>query len=256
VFSTIAQLLILNPVFVLAVLGYACLTFTVGGLVFWAGEYYTDSLNMPLDRVSLIFGAVSAVAGLLGAVAGGVIMDKLGGTAGKWGIPKGLAVCALAIVPSLATGIACVMTSSPSVAFPTAFGSVFLFSAALAPVSGVILKVVPHDLRAFAFSLTLFSIHLLGDFPSPVLVGWIADGLVSDACNKFCGLRVAMLIMMCWVVMAVLFWTFGFLVAFAKVDAGAVPINGGGDVATDEVTAPHLTQEREHEPARAQATDL
>jgi hypothetical protein len=116
---------------------------------------------------------------------------------------------------------------------------------------------VPHDLRAFAFSLTLFTIHLLGDFPSPVLVGWIADGLVTEACNKFCALRVSMLFMMCWVVLAVVFWTIGFLVAFAKVDSGS--LQPGADVATEEVppeAAMRSARKQSEEEARAQVSDL
>ncbi len=210
------QLLITNPEYVLAVLGYACLTFTIGGLIFWAGEYYTESLNLPLDRVSLIFGAVSVIAGLFGAVGGGLIMDRIGGTNSKFGIVKAFAMCSIVIVPSIAVGGAGVLTFFPPLAFTCAGGAVLLFSVALAPINGVILRVVPHDLRAFAVSLMLFTIHLLGDFPSPVVVGWIADSLISESCDAFCGLRNAMLILMCYVILAVVFWTFGMLVAYSR----------------------------------------
>ena len=98
-FWTSLHILVTNPVYVLAVLGYSCFTYSLGGITFWAGEYFTELLNMPLSQVTLLFGIVSALAGLLGAIAGGLLMDKLGGTAGLWGIPRAMAVCAVVTIP-------------------------------------------------------------------------------------------------------------------------------------------------------------
>jgi hypothetical protein len=39
------------------------------------------------------------------------------------------------------------------------------------PIISVILGCVPSDLRAFGYSVSLFVAHLIGDFPSPTVVG-------------------------------------------------------------------------------------
>jgi hypothetical protein len=93
------RLLAANRVYVLAVLGYSSFTYSLGGISYWAGDYFTDSLAMPLSQVTLLFGIVSAIAGLVGAISGGLLLDKLGGTAGQWGITRAMAICSIVSVP-------------------------------------------------------------------------------------------------------------------------------------------------------------
>jgi hypothetical protein len=151
--------------YVLSVAGYSCLTFTLGGISFWAGAYFTDSLNLELDKVTLLFGIISLVAGLLGAISGGVILDKLGGTHRHNGVMRALLLCVFFLLPGSILGVICALTHNAGIAFSMAGISVFCMCSTLAPINGVILKVVPLDLRAFAISLNLFMIHFLGDFP-------------------------------------------------------------------------------------------
>jgi MFS transporter, Spinster family, sphingosine-1-phosphate transporter len=40
-------------------------------------------------------------------------------------------------------------------------------------------EVAPHE-RATAVALSIFSIHVLGDLPSPPLIGWISDHSALD----------------------------------------------------------------------------
>jgi hypothetical protein len=42
-------------------------------------------------------------------------------------------------------------------------------------VNSSILSVVPATMRAAAMALSILAIHALGDAPSPVLIGYIAD---------------------------------------------------------------------------------
>ena len=46
-----------------------------------------------------------------------------------------------------------------------------------APVNAVALWSVPTELRPLAMSLSVVVIHLLGDVPSPPLLGWLQDYL-------------------------------------------------------------------------------
>jgi hypothetical protein len=60
----------------------------------------------------------------------------------------------------------------------------------------------------------------------------IADGLVSPSCGSFCALRTSMLMMMCYIAIAVVFWGVGLMVAVRNVQNSI-----GQHVATEEI--PH-----------------
>ena len=145
-------------------------------------------------------------------------MDRIGGTAGTWGLPRAFLVCSGFALPGTLLGIVCVQTSSATIAFSLAAVAVFCMCATLAPVNGILLKTVPSDLRPFGMSLNLFMIHLLGDFPSPIVVGWIADALAPvRGCGPFCGLEAAVTMMMAWCCFAFAFWVIGFAISYGDV---------------------------------------
>jgi hypothetical protein len=52
---------------------------------------------------------------------------------------------------------------------------VFLIFLGTGPVNAATLNAVPAHLRASAMAGQLFLIHVLGDMPSPKLIGWISD---------------------------------------------------------------------------------
>jgi hypothetical protein len=43
------------------------------------------------------------------------------------------------------------------------------------PINSAIANLVSPGERASAFALSMFVIHLLGDVPSPTLIGWLSD---------------------------------------------------------------------------------
>jgi hypothetical protein len=43
------------------------------------------------------------------------------------------------------------------------------------PVNSAIVNLVSPRQRASALALSMFMIHLLGDVPSPTLIGWLSD---------------------------------------------------------------------------------
>ena len=162
--------------------------------------------------------------GLIGSIFGGVLMDRLGGLAGHWGLSRAFSICAIFSLCGTILGIICVQTSNSYLAFSLSALAVLCMCACFAPVNGILLKTVPSDLRAFGISLNLFMIHLLGDFPSPIVVGWIADALaVMQRCDAFCGLEAAITMMMAWCAFAFAFWSIGAIVAYFKVMTEIVP---------------------------------
>ncbi len=50
-----------------------------------------------------------------------------------------------------------------------------LMFASTGPINSVIVNVVPAGIRATAVAGSIFAIHLMGDVPSPFLVGVVSD---------------------------------------------------------------------------------
>lgn len=57
-----------------------------------------------------------------------------------------------------------------------------------APNTAVVLWSVPSRLRPFAMSLQVIVIHVFGDVPSPVLLGWLQERIQNWRCAT-CGLQ-------------------------------------------------------------------
>ena len=73
-----------------------------------------------------------------------------------------------------------------------------------APVNAVLLACVPTNLRNFSMSYNVLLIHLLGDTPSPYIVGQVSDWLkphVGDHC-----LHAALIICYLWNLSSIAFY--------------------------------------------------
>ena len=67
-----------TPSFVLCTLGYTATTFAVGGVAYWMPKYFSAIRGEgDLGTVGMIFGGITAVAGLLATLAGGWAGDRL-----------------------------------------------------------------------------------------------------------------------------------------------------------------------------------
>lgn len=178
--ATIADYMILlkTKSYVLNNLGMAAMTFAIGGIGFWMPKYiatrYTEqglsaSPTQVLGHVNYIFGAISASAGLVATLAGGIAGDWLRKKyTGSYFIVSGIAM--LVGFPLLL-----LMLHTP---FPYAWGLIFLAVFCLffntGPTNTALANVTHPSMRATAFAINIFIIHVLGDAISPPLIGWIS----------------------------------------------------------------------------------
>src|SRR5256886_10606140 len=65
--------------------------------------------------------------------------------------------------------------SAPPVYWTAIVAAELLLFASTGPVNSTIVNVVSPHVRATAVALSIFTIHILGDVPSPSLVGAISD---------------------------------------------------------------------------------
>ena len=108
-----------------------------------------------------------------GTLAGGLLLDHMGSS-----LRNALLVCAagLACGGVLVVAAFSLTTSFPAFCLVLAAGEVFMFSSA-APSNAVVMWSVPAGLRPFATSISVVAMHLLGDVPSPPLLGWTQQRL-------------------------------------------------------------------------------
>jgi sugar phosphate permease len=154
----------------LTVLGYAAYTFALGGLAVWMPYFLEEVRHVPVTQATTSFGGIVVVTGFLGTFLGGWLGDywqKRSRQAYLWmsgWITLVAAPCAFVALTAAA----------PSLYYPAIVAAELLLFMSTGPVNSAIANLVSPLERASAFALSMFMIHLLGDVPSPTLIGWIS----------------------------------------------------------------------------------
>ena len=125
----------------------------------------------------MIFGGITVLAGISATLIGGWLGDRLRRRwSGSYFLVSGVGML-------VGTPLLLLMLITP---FPAAWGLIFLaeFCVLLntGPANAVLANVTQPAIRASAFAINIFLIHLLGDAISPPLVGWIT-GLAGGNMN-------------------------------------------------------------------------
>jgi MFS transporter, Spinster family, sphingosine-1-phosphate transporter len=157
--------------YLLVVLGYAAYTFALGGLAVWMPNFLERVHNVPAVQATTTFGAIVVVTGFLGTFAGGWLGDywqKSSRQAYLW--MSGW----ITLIAAPLTFVA-LTAASPSVYYPAIIVAELLLFMSTGPINSAIANLVSPTERASAFALSMFVIHLLGDVPSPTLIGWLSD---------------------------------------------------------------------------------
>lgn len=163
--------LLRNRPYVMTVLGYAAYTFALGGMAYWMPSFLHRVRDVPQGEATTQFGAILVGTGFVGTFLGGWIGDlwlRRNPQAYLW--LSGLTTLAAAPLAYL------VFTDPrPEVYMTAVIVAEILLFASTGPINSVILNVVAPAERASAVALSIFSIHLFGDVPSPPLIGAISD---------------------------------------------------------------------------------
>ena len=184
-----------NRAYVLTVLGYAAYTFAIGALAFWTPSFLERTRGLSKAHATVQFGAIVVATGFLGTYAGGWLGDRLlsrSRQAYLWlSGPVTLAAAPLTLVALTAP--------TPAVYWSAIVAAELCLFASTSPINSMIVNVVDPSMRATAVAVSIFTIHVLGDVPSPSLVG-----VISDARS----LGEAMLIIPAAVLVGGLIWTY------------------------------------------------
>jgi len=159
------------PSYVYNTLGMTAMTFAIGGLAYWMPDFL--EVNEVPDMFGLgprtLFGAITAVSGLLATIAGGLMGDWLRARfSGSYFLVSGIA---LMIGFPMVVGF--VYTPFPA-AWIFVFLAVFCLFFNTGPTNTILANVTHPSVRASAFALNILVIHALGDAISPPIIGFIS----------------------------------------------------------------------------------
>jgi sugar phosphate permease len=160
-----------NVPYVLTCAGLAAYTFALGGIAAWLPAFLERARGVSHEQASSLPGAILVATGFVGTFAGGWLGDRLlARTREAYYWLSGIAT--LAATPAAVI----LFTIDSPVAFWSAIviAEVLLF-ASTGPINAATVNIVPPTMRATAVAAQVFFIHLLGDVPSPPLIGAISD---------------------------------------------------------------------------------
>jgi len=162
-------ILLRTPSYVFCTLGMAAMTFAIGGIAFWM-PYYLETRSGAPKGSTIIFGAITALAGLTATLLGGIAGDKLRARfSGSYFLVSGAAM--LAGFP--------VFLAVLKAPFPWIWVLIFLTCFCLffntGPTNTILANVSHPSMLAAAFAFNIFVIHALGDVISPVIIGLLND---------------------------------------------------------------------------------
>ncbi|MGH9502654.1 MAG: spinster family MFS transporter [Terriglobales bacterium] len=174
-----------NPAFWTATLGMAMMTFALGGLQVWMPTFLSQSRGYSLESANETFGIIIVVDGIVASLAGGWLGDRL--------LRRYRSAYYSVSAVSMALGVPVMIValfSTGRLMLPAIAIAAFLLLLNTAPLNAALINSVGAHIRATAIAVNIFIIHILGDVPSPTLMGYIADK--SSLQKAFIGPVIAM----------------------------------------------------------------
>lgn len=162
--------LLRRPPYMLLVLGFAAYTFGLGGLGFWMPTFLQEVRGLSPDDATTGFGEIVIVTGFFGTLAGGWLGDWFSRSS-RQGHLWFSAVTTLVAAP---VALLALVSPVPGIYFPAIIIAELLLFMSTGPINAAITNIVSPLERASAMALSIFTIHLLGDVPSPPLIGHLA----------------------------------------------------------------------------------
>jgi MFS family permease len=174
-----------------ALVGCLLYFFVAYGALIFVPSFLIRTLQIPLAKLSVTYGATSAAASAIGTLAGGWLADRLGQRDVRW-----LAwLPALSLLATTPLEVAGFSTHSFSVFLGLGFIASLLLAAGLPPVFAAIHAVCGSARRATAIAIVLFSATLFGGGFGPLAAGTVSDFFTARY-GAADGLRYALIIMM------------------------------------------------------------
>lgn len=162
--------LVRNPAFLTSTLGMAAMTFSLGGIQVWMPKFLYSERGYTLEAANFAFGIIIVVDGILASLAGGWLGDYL--------LPRMKSSYYLISAASMLLGVPVMIVAlwvRGPLMIPAIGVAAFFLLLNTAPLNAAVINSVGAHIRATALAANIFIIHILGDVPSPTMMGWVAD---------------------------------------------------------------------------------
>ena len=159
-----------NPAFWTVTLGMAAGTFSLGGIQVWMPTFLSAVRGYSLKEANEVFGIIVVVCGIVASLAGGWLGDRLLlRMKGSYYF-----VSALTMALGVPVMIVALFVKGP-VMLPAIALAAFFLLVNTSPLNTALVNAVGAHIRVTAIAVNIFLFHLLGDVPSPTLMGYVAD---------------------------------------------------------------------------------
>jgi MFS transporter, Spinster family, sphingosine-1-phosphate transporter len=162
--------LLKNKAYLTSILGYAAVTFSLGGISWWMPSFLERVGGHTQSSAAFLMGAVTVVTGLGGTITGGIIAQRWSRKNSKALYLVPAISAALAVPPALVCFFGPKSLTIPSLAI-----AIFFIFLGTGPVNAATVNAVRPEIRATALAGQLFIIHALGDAISPRVIGAVSD---------------------------------------------------------------------------------
>jgi MFS family permease len=162
--------LLRNPAFLTSTLGMAAMTFSMGGIQVWIPKFLYSERGYTLEAANFAFGIIIVVDGILASLIGGWLGDYL--------LPRMKSSYYLVSAASMLLGVPFMIVAlfvRGPLMIPAIGVAAFFLLLNTSPLNAAVINSVGAHIRATALAMNIFIIHILGDIPSPAMMGWVAD---------------------------------------------------------------------------------
>lgn len=159
-----------NPAFLTSTLGMAAMTFSLGGIQVWMPKFLFSERGYTLEGANFAFGLIIVIDGILASLAGGWLGDYLLRRMKS----SYYLISAASMLLGVPVMIVALFVKGPMMIPAIAVAAFFLLFNT-APLNAAVINSVGAHIRATALAVNIFIIHILGDVPSPTMMGWVAD---------------------------------------------------------------------------------
>jgi MFS family permease len=159
-----------NPAFWTVTLGMAAGTFSLGGIQVWMPTFLSQARGYSLQDANQLFGIIVVIDGIVASLFGGWLGDRL--------LPRMKGAYYFVSALSMGLGVPVMIVAlffRGRVMIPAIAVAAFLLLLNTSPLNTALVNAVGAHIRATAIAVNIFIFHLLGDVPSPTLMGYVAD---------------------------------------------------------------------------------